>query len=49
MRNNPTTPIPVAVIIVDKKVWCNPELILIAKDDIEANNPFAEDGHPLAS
>lgn len=47
MQNTPATPTPIA--IVDKKTWENPELILIAKDNIEANNPFAEDDHPLGS
>ena len=49
MENNPLLPAHATISPVSKKVWGTPELILIAKDDIEANNPFNENDNHILS
>lgn len=44
----PSTSLPILEKAVNKKAWISPELILIDKDCIEANNPFSEDNHILS-
>lgn len=45
---NSSASVPVAIEPgILKKNWINPELVLITKESIEANNPFDENDHVL--